>query len=462
MNTIAAGSRSTRLFRTAKAAAMKLGVGLIVPVLQVPLFLHFWPMAEYGEWLILAAIPAYLEYANIGLPSAASSEMVMRAARGDNEGVLTVFSALVMAMVVLLGAVCLLAGALVASGVIPLFGLSKLATDAVPQALALLVVYVAAGQFSLALTAGLNAAGANATTFKVFSFGRVAELTAIAVVLLSGQHAVGVAAAMVAVRSIVIGVQIVLVRMKAPWLTFQLSRAHPRVLKPLASGAMGYMGWAIGNALSLQGFIIVVGSTFGPAALVTFNTTRTLTRFASQILLGVNEVVFVETSAVFGSGDTRAYRDLHTRAVQATLWLGAIIAVCGLLLGPFVYRIWTLGRMQLDMTIFALLMLAAVCQAIWSTSSVSLSATNRHFVLSSVFVVLTGCALSVTALVGKNFSMAFPAAVIAFSDGGFAGYVIWRVLRTIGESPALFLRQVAKPPIYLLSSLPRFSQVRAS
>lgn len=454
MNSLIKGSRNSRLFNTAKAAAVKLGVGLVVPIVQVPVFLHFWQTQEYGEWIILSSIPAYLEYANIGLPSAASSDMVMRASRGDQEGALQVFSALIAAMTVLLGTACLGAAALVAFGMhASISHLATLSSVNAMEVLALLIVYVASGQFSLALTAGLNSAGANALTFKVFSFSRVAELCTIAVLLFFGKHAVGVAAGMVVVRGLIVAVQITLLRRRARWLVFSFSNVNLRILAPLMAGALGYLGWAAGNALSLQGFILVIGTAFGPVALVSFTTMRTLTRFVGQALLSINEAVFVETSVAYGAGDTAAYRELHVRAVQATLWAGSVMGVGTIFFGPYVHHVWTLGRTAFHQGVFTLLLAAVIPQAVWSSSSVSLSATNRHFILSGVFVAITAFSLSVAAAVGNRLGMAFPAAILAATDGVFAIYVIWRVLRTIDERPRHFLSQIVRPPVYLFSAV---------
>src|ERR1700676_1377462 len=60
------------------AAAIQLG--------SVPLLLHAWGVAKYGDWLILSAIPSYLSLSDIGFGDASGSDMTMRVAAGDRKG----------------------------------------------------------------------------------------------------------------------------------------------------------------------------------------------------------------------------------------------------------------------------------------------------------------------------------------------------------------------------------------
>src|SRR6202045_5026786 len=63
----------------------------IIQLIQVPVFLHFWSVPLYGEWMIINSIPAYLSFSNVGFGSVAGNEMTMLVARDDREGALRVF-----------------------------------------------------------------------------------------------------------------------------------------------------------------------------------------------------------------------------------------------------------------------------------------------------------------------------------------------------------------------------------
>src|SRR5712664_4644306 len=66
-------------------------VTAIVQIVSVPVFLHFWGVKLYGEWLILSAIPTYLMLSDMGFGSVAGNDMTMRVAAGDRESALETF-----------------------------------------------------------------------------------------------------------------------------------------------------------------------------------------------------------------------------------------------------------------------------------------------------------------------------------------------------------------------------------
>src|SRR5215831_5063181 len=63
----------------------------IILFVQVPVFLHFWSVPLYGDWLIINTVPTYLSFSNIGFGSVAGNEMTMLFARGDRDGALRIF-----------------------------------------------------------------------------------------------------------------------------------------------------------------------------------------------------------------------------------------------------------------------------------------------------------------------------------------------------------------------------------
>src|SRR6185437_14300220 len=64
---------------------------ILIQAVQLPVFLHFWSMELYGDWLIVNTIPTYLSFSSIGFGSVAGNEMTMMVARGDRAGALRVF-----------------------------------------------------------------------------------------------------------------------------------------------------------------------------------------------------------------------------------------------------------------------------------------------------------------------------------------------------------------------------------
>src|SRR6202035_420147 len=62
-----------------------------IQLIQVPVFLHFWSVPLYGEWMVVNSIPAYLSFSTVGFGTVAGNERTMLVARDDREGALRVF-----------------------------------------------------------------------------------------------------------------------------------------------------------------------------------------------------------------------------------------------------------------------------------------------------------------------------------------------------------------------------------
>ncbi len=63
----------------------------IMQLVGVPVFLHFWSVPLYGNWIVVSAIPSYLSFSSVGFGSVAGNEMTMLVARADRAGALRVF-----------------------------------------------------------------------------------------------------------------------------------------------------------------------------------------------------------------------------------------------------------------------------------------------------------------------------------------------------------------------------------
>jgi predicted CoA-binding protein len=80
-----------KLLRNLGANAYGQAITILIQLVSVPLYLHYWAKQLYGEWLILSAIPAYLALSDIGFASVTANDMTMRVANGDRHGTLEVF-----------------------------------------------------------------------------------------------------------------------------------------------------------------------------------------------------------------------------------------------------------------------------------------------------------------------------------------------------------------------------------
>src|ERR1700693_4636189 len=91
MSINANGGVTHRLMRSFGANALGPVVTAIIQLGSVPIFLHAWGAAKYGDWLLLSAIPSYLSLSDLGFGDASGSDMCMRVAAGDRHGAIETF-----------------------------------------------------------------------------------------------------------------------------------------------------------------------------------------------------------------------------------------------------------------------------------------------------------------------------------------------------------------------------------
>ena len=102
-----------RLIRGLSATALGPIVTALVQVVSVPLLLHAWGTARYGDWLLLSAIPSYLTLSDLGFGDASGSDMSVRVAANDKSGALETFQSSWVLITSISLTILLLAGGLV-------------------------------------------------------------------------------------------------------------------------------------------------------------------------------------------------------------------------------------------------------------------------------------------------------------------------------------------------------------
>src|ERR1700690_1814075 len=80
-----------RLIHGFCATALGPVVTAIIQLGSVPVLLHVWGAAKYGDWLLLSAVPSYLTLSDLGFGDASGSDMSMRVAADDRQGALQTF-----------------------------------------------------------------------------------------------------------------------------------------------------------------------------------------------------------------------------------------------------------------------------------------------------------------------------------------------------------------------------------
>jgi O-antigen/teichoic acid export membrane protein len=437
----------TRLLKGLGASALGPIVTIFVQLVSVPIFLHFWGAVLYGEWLILSAIPSYLALSDIGFGNVASSDMTMSVAAGQREAALETFqsawiliSSLSLAMMILLCA---------GAWFVPWSSWLKLSVIGDYGAAQIMVVFSAYVLLSLQngiLDSAFRCDGNYALGTMYLSIVRFSEAVFAVVAVVCGGRPLHVAITTLCARATGTAVLILVLRMRSPWIRFGTKHANYDCIRRLAAPAFAFMAFPIGNAISLQGYTVVIGVVLGPVAVVAFSTMRTLSRVGYQGLTVIGRAIWPELSTAFGSGNIDLARNLHRRACQLGLVVSLACTVALGLIGPHVYGSWTRHAVRFDPLTFLLLLIVIVANSMWYTSSIVPMASNQHEKIAVAYMVGTFLSLCTAYGLMKVISMAGAAMALLCIDACMLLLVLHVSLGLLSDTRREFAYSLLRVP----------------
>jgi O-antigen/teichoic acid export membrane protein len=272
-------------------------------------------------------------------------------------------------------------------------------------------------------------------------------------VALLGGNLLAVAFTYLAVRCLGTVVYALLLRHRSPWIRYGFRHARWDTIKQLAAPAFGFMAFPVGQALSFQGFTILIGALLGPLAVVLFSTLRTLSRLTFQLVAVFKHAFWPELSMAFGAGDISLARRLHRHACQASLAVSIFGGALLWIFGPAIYHVWLRQRIVFDAACFHVLLLAVVTNSFWDTSAVIPMSINGH---CRIAVTYAGAALGSLVLAWAlipHFGILGAALALLATDVWMTTLVLRTTLRQVQDSLKTFIAALFAIPV-LRQALP--------
>jgi O-antigen/teichoic acid export membrane protein len=431
-----------RIGRGLAANAAGNAITALIQIVSVPVLLASWGVATYGEWLIVSAVPTYLALSDLGFATAAGNSMTMLAAHGRRSEAITLgrqvwsFTTLTSGLVILgaIGVGFALAG---------FFGSESAMSAAEVRAVLVALFLQVAVSIQYAMRDAWYRAGGRYPLGVAFrQLGRLTEFGAMMAVVLLGGRPGDAAVAFLLTSALGLGLSSFVLLRAVPWSSLRPEWPDIQNMRLMLRPGLAFMTFPLGTAISIQGFVILIGATMGSAALVVWSTTRTFTRMALQMMMSINLSVWPELSRSVGSGNHEQSRTILRSAVQLSLVSSLTLLVLLSLVGPTFIYWWTSGVVASPAGLLDALLIVMVANSVWFTIAIALVATNRH---SRMAVVnLAGTTLALILAIPLTQALGLPGAALALLviDAGMAAYVIPASLAVVDDSAAPFLRSL--------------------
>jgi O-antigen/teichoic acid export membrane protein len=426
----------------------------LIQFVQIPIFLHFWVTPLYGEWMIVSSIPSYLSFTNSGFGTVAGNEMTMMVARDDRDGALRVFqSCWWFIAIICVTSIVLLSGALYYLPAAKLLHLTHISETDTKWIIFYLGVSVLFGQLEQLVQSAYRSVGRYPygaflrTLFSLLAFISIL----VAVVLGCGARVAALVYAITNVVSTVI--MCFLVRRDIPWLKYGWRHASFAEIRKLARPAIAFMGFPMGNALSLNGSLLAVGYALGPVAVVVFSVARTVSRVALQMVQMVNSTFEPEMSLAYGAGNYELVRTLLRRACQLALIVAVAVVLVMLTVGPWFLTHWTSGHVPPSRPLLTILLVVVVFYALWSTSAMLMTSTNQHQKLATYYIFGSSLTCIFCYIFAHAWGLYGAAASLLISEIVMNFYVVPACLRIAHDTLPAFLASLLHYPHSLRPSM---------
>jgi O-antigen/teichoic acid export membrane protein len=393
-----------RMLHGTGAGMIAIGLGVVTNLLLLPLYLHRWSVAVYGEWMALYSVVNYLGALDLGVTTAAINAATMAYARKDWATFKRVQGTAWAAAIGFSGVGALIVIAVLAfTRVNHWLGLKSIGPHESQLVFAFLSVAMLAGVPGRQLNATYIALGEFAKYQWLYNAGAMLSCIAMAVALSLGARPFQLAVVVAATGLFTIAATYGLIYRRDKNLVPRLRDAKLATARSLAAPTAQFGIQIVATALTLQGPVVILSRALGGPAVALFTTTRTIANVVRGVLTVFRAPLRPEYAAAYAQANKVKLRSLF-RIVMAIDTVMAVTLMAGFWSGGvWLIRFWSHSRIPPDPRLMHWLLASCLLEGfLWIMASAGSSANRLHGVSVGMmaYAVLT---LVLTAALVKQF-----------------------------------------------------------
>lgn len=436
-----------RLIKNLGASSFGQLVNLIIQVFSIPIFLHYWGVKLYGEWLILSTIPTYLSLSDFGFASVSANTMTMQVASSNKKDALETFQS-AWALLTITSLICIILS--LAATLIPInsmLGINEISSKDTKIIIVVLCIIVAINLKISILAAGFRCDGNYATSTLILNFIRLFEFSSLALSLQFNIGPVELVFIYLTIRLLGFAIYYKILRRKSDWLEIGYTHAKLSIIKKLSKPSFTFMALPIGNAIKTQGLLTIVGVSMGPVMAVTFSTMRTIANSALQIISIISASIWPEISKSFGSGDYESAKMLHRISCKASLWISLISVIIIYIFSEDILSIWTNGKVIPDPIFLKIILLTIFLNSFWQASSIVLMSINKHGKMAILYLLSTILSLLISFTLIEDYGLPGVGVSLLLIEIIMVSFVIRYSMKVLNDNIRSLFIYILKPSI---------------
>jgi O-antigen/teichoic acid export membrane protein len=442
-------SISQRLLESVGANTLGKSLNIITQLLWIPVFLSYWGVELYGEWLILSTIPAYLAISDLGFGHAAANEMAIKVSQGNRTQALAIFQATALLIIIMFLAIAVLGGIILYS--VPFeqwLGFVQLSRQEALLTITFLFLKIAVSQQFGLLLSGFRCEGRYPLATMLNNALIFTQFISITIALIAGANPWQIALVDFLVSISIFVLIRGFLRKQYPWIHYGLPKKLKTILKAILAPALAFLVYPFTQLIVIQGTTLLTGVLLGSTAVVLYTTVRILTNVSLRLLEILTISVWPEISIAFGKKDFIKMRQLHRLGAQITLWLSILGFTTLVFVGEFIHTHWTGNRLEWNQTFFLLMILAAFVESLQIFSKVIPVATNQHVKMTQWLLINALISLpvlwgfiQVTGFYGIAYMLLLHNVVLSV-------IVLWYALRLVDERVGDYFIYLVSPIVF--------------
>lgn len=369
------------------------GVQLMNQIVLVPFYILFWGNELYSDWIVISALTTIFGMSDVGLNTVIQNRFAIKLSEGNkkeceslltNNFILVVASMLLMIFFGLIFIVCF-----DITEVLNLHVLTRKESNCV---LMILIAKVFIITFSSVEDSIYRATHKASVSIYMNQAGNLLVAVITLVCILSKMSVV-----LLSLLICIPQLSLTIIKYYHSKIffsyKFKFTSADWPLFKQVLLPSLSFMSFPVGNMIVLQGYTLVVNIFFGAESVVLFNTTRTLCNFVKTLLATLQNSVWPEYSIAYGNCDYAKMRHLHRKILKVTVGVSLVICSGIMIFGPLIFKVWTRGAVEYSYTLMATYIAALFLESLWTSSSVTVMATNNHTKLGIAYITATFIAI---------------------------------------------------------------------
>jgi O-antigen/teichoic acid export membrane protein len=417
-------------------------INLFNQILLVPFYLIYWGKDLYSDWIVISAISSFLLISDLGLNTVISNQFSIEYSKGN---LIRCEKLLVSSyfFVILIGVIVLFLSFLTTNifdltEVLGLYVVDRFSANII---LILLIFLVFLNMFNNSINSIYRALSLTSRGVICDNVTRITEFCILFLGILLKWDLKMIVFVYVIPKIFLLIFKFVDTNRLFSY-RFYFSNIDFGILRNFIKPSISFMAFPIGNAIIIQGYVLLVNRYFSASELVLFTTTRTMVNFIKTTMGTISTAVWPEFTVSYGKADFTRVRKIHRLSVLVSFILTLLISCFLLIFGENIFDIWTNGLVDFDYYLMGSFILLLIANNFWYTSSVTMMATNNHFKLGIYYFISAVLAIFIGSMLIEFKSLPIMILSLLIMDFVLSFYTIKASLRITQDSFSKIIKDV--------------------